>query len=73
MKRQSRNEYLEALGIPDFLYSKIDPSIEATSLSNFMLIEYSQESSFCEPGESQDLLVKMLASIQLGLSNVEIK
>jgi len=35
-----------------------------------LIIETTSQDSFCEPGESQDLLIKILTSIDLTLSNV---
>ena len=70
--KQSRNNYLEALGIPDFLYSKIYSDKETSTSSNIILVEFNSEISFCEPGECQDLLIKMIASIELNLGNVDL-
>ena len=64
-----RNDYLEALDIPEFLYDKND-SIPRTKISvQCLLVETSPERSFCEPGDSKNLLVKMLSSIGLSLNN----
>ena len=69
---QSRNDYLEALGIPDFLYSKVDSTSSITSPISIMVLELSSKDSFCEPGNTRDLLVKMLASIGLDLNSVHL-
>ena len=69
---QSRNDYLEALGIPDFLYSKVDSSSSITSPISIMVLELSSKDSFCEAGKTRDLLVKMLASIGLDLNSVHL-
>ncbi len=69
---QSRNEYLEALGIPNFLYSKIELVPETSTPLSFMVIELSSKDSFCETGKTRDLLVKMLASIELNLNNIHL-
>ena len=69
---QSRNDYLEALGIPDFLYSKVDSTSSITSPISIMVLELSSKDSFCEAGNTQDLLVKMLASIGLDLNSVHL-
>ncbi|MDA9801004.1 hypothetical protein N9C88_01040 [Candidatus Pseudothioglobus singularis] len=69
---QSRNDYLEALGIPDFLYSKVNPTSSISSPLSIMVLELSSKDSFCEAGNTQDLLVKMLASIGLDLNSVHL-
>ena len=69
MTSELRSEYLEALDIPEFLYNKND-SIPRTKISvQCLLVETSPEKSFCEPGDSKNLLVKMLSSIGLSLNN----
>jgi len=69
MTPELRNEYLEALDIPEFLYNKNDsiPRIEISV--QCLLVETSPEKSFCEPGDSKNLLAKMLSSIGLSLKN----
>jgi hypothetical protein len=69
---QSRNDYLEALGIPDFLYSKVDSTSSISSPLCIMVLELSSKDSFCEAGKTRDLLVKMLASIGLDLNSVHL-
>ena len=69
MTPELRYEYLEALDIPEFLYNKND-SIPRTKISvQCLLVETSTEGSFCEPGDTKNLLVKMLSSIGLSLKN----
>ena len=69
MTPEFRNDYLEALDIPEFLYNKND-SIPRTKISaQCLLVETSPERSFCEPGDSKNLLAKMLSSIGLSLNN----
>ena len=69
MTPELRNEYLEALDIPEFLYNKND-SIPRTKISvQCLLVETSSEKSFCEPGDTKNLLAKMLSSIGLSLEN----
>ena len=69
MTPELRNKYLEALGLPEFLYNKNDsiPRIEISV--ECLLVETSPEKSFCEPGDSKNLLAKMLTSIGLSLNN----
>jgi hypothetical protein len=69
---QSRNDYLEALGIPDFLYSKVDSTSSISSPLSIMVLELSSKDSFCEAGNTRDLLVKMLASIGLDLNSAHL-
>ena len=69
---QSRSDYLEALGIPDFLYSKVDSTSSISSPLSIMVLELSSKDSFCEAGKTRDLLVKMLASIGLDLNSVHL-
>ena len=69
MTPELRNDYLEALDLPEFLYNKND-SISSTKISvQCLLVETSPERSFCEPGDTEDLLAKMLSSISLSLNN----
>jgi len=69
MTPELRNDYLEALDIPEFLYNKND-SIPRTKISvQCLLVETSPEGSFCEPGDTKNLLAKMLSSIGLSLNN----
>ena len=64
-----RNDYLEALNIPEFLYNKNDASPRTKTSVKCLLVETNPEESFCEPGDSKNLLVKMLSSIDLSLNN----
>ena len=69
MTPELRNDYLEALDIPEFLYNKND-SIPRVKISvQCLLVETSPEKSFCEPGDTKNLLAKMLSSIGLSLKN----
>ena len=69
MTPELRNDYLEALDIPEFLYNKNDSIPNAEIIVQCLLVETSPEKSFCEPGDSKNLLVKMLSSIGLSLNN----
>ena len=70
MMLENRNDYLEALGIPDFLYLQKDSDKIIIPKVKCLIIETNSQDSFCEPGESQNLLLRILASIDLTLSNV---
>ena len=69
MTTKLRNDYLEALDIPEFLYNKNDSIPRAEIIVQCLLVETSPEKSFCEPGDTKNLLVKMLSSIGLSLNN----
>jgi len=69
---QLRNEYLEALGIPDFLYSKIESKNSSESLLKLLIVEVGAQDSFCSKGDSQNLLIKMLASIDLSIKSAQL-
>jgi len=69
MTPELRNKYLEALDIPEFLYNKSN-SIPSDEISiQCLVVETSPEKSFCEPGDTKNLLAKMLSSIGLSLKN----
>ena len=69
MTPELRNEYLEAVDIPEFLYNK-NNSIPRDEISvQCLVVETSPEKSFCEPGDTKNLLAKMLSSIGLSLNN----
>ena len=69
---QLRNQYLEALGIPDFLYSKIESKNSSEPLLKLLIIEVGAQDSFCSKGDSQNLLIKMLASIELSIKSAQL-
>ena len=71
--KPDRSKYLEALGIPDFLYSPIGSKILTEVKFKLLVVELDSKESFCESGASQDLLFKMLASIGLGLNECKLK
>ena len=69
MNRELRNEYLEALDIPEFLYNKNESIPRAKIGVQCLLVETSPERSFCETGDTKNFLAKMLSSIGLSLNN----
>ena len=69
MTPELRNEYLEAFDIPEFLHNKNDSIPRVEMNVQCLLVETSPEKSFCEPGDSKNLLAKMLTSIGLSLNN----
>ena len=69
MTPELRNDYLEALDIPEFLYIKNESIPKAKLGVQCLLVETSPDKSFCEPGDTKNLLAKMLSSIDLSLKN----
>ena len=69
---QLRNQYLEALGIPDFLYSKIESKNSPEPLLKLLIVEVGAQNSFCSKGDSQNLLIKMLESIGFSIKNAQL-
>ena len=69
MTPELRNDYLEALDIPEFLYNKNESIPRTKTGVQCLLVETSPERSFCEPGDTKNLLAKMLSSIGLSLNN----
>ena len=67
-----RDKYLEALGIPDFLYASVSPEGSAQEKFKLLVVELDSQGSFCQAGASQDLLFKMLASIGLSLNECNL-
>ena len=65
-----RNDYLEALGIPEFLYTREASIKPDKAFSKCLVLEITNESSFCQSGETQELLGKMLSAIGLSLNDV---
>ena len=67
-----RDKYLEALGIPDFLYSSDSLAVSTQDKFKLLVVELDSQGSFCQAGASQDLLFKMLASIGLSLNDCNL-
>ena len=64
-----RSDYLEALAIPEFLYiSEVAPNTDKAA-SKCLILETTTQNSFCQPGETQELLDKMLSAIGLSLND----
>lgn len=64
----TRAEYLEALNIPEFLYTKpVDvtkPNVQKTR-TQCLVVETQNTHSFCQVGAVQEFLFKMLGAIGL--------
>ena len=67
-----RDKYLEALGIPDFLYASVSPEGSTQEKFKLLVVELDSQGSFCQAGASQDLLFKMLASIGLSFNDCNL-
>ncbi len=73
MNASLRSHYLEALGIPEFLYiqTKIQSLNRPKIDTQCLVIETKNPHSFCQIGKTQDFLFKMLDAI--GLEKPDIK
>ena len=69
---QSRGDYLEALGIPGFLYNDLSLPMKTGAKLRLMIIELEGQETFCKEGESQSLLIKMLDSIGVVIKNTQL-
>ncbi len=45
--KPNRDEYLEALGIPEFLYSPVAPQTLAEAKFKLLVVELDSKESFC--------------------------
>ncbi len=69
-----RSRYLEALGVPEFLYAEEkSEDIDAQKITTLCLVIETQNScSFFQTGKYQDFLLKMLAAIGLQQQDVNL-
>lgn len=72
MSEALRSRYLEALGVPEFLYAEEKPEdIDAQKIDTLCLVVETKNSrSFCQTGKYQDFLLKMLGAIGLHQQDV---
>jgi len=70
MTPNHRVDQLEMLGIPEILYKNKIPQRVKQSNVRCLILECTKEYSFCQPGETKDLLKKMLSAIDLTLKEV---
>ena len=73
MNEVLRSRYLDAFGVPEFLYVQTktaDLSVNKID-TRCLVVETENARSFCQPGKSQDFLLKMLSAI--GLSEDDIQ
>lgn len=72
MSEVLRSRYLEALGVPEFLYAEEKfEDIDAQKITTLCLVIETQNSrSFCQAGKYQDFLLKMLGAIGLHQEDV---
>ena len=67
----ARQDYLKALDIPDFLFLSDEAKIQPGGQVRCLVVEAETQHSFCQPGESYDLLEKMLGAIDLSMTSVK--
>ena len=72
MSEALRSRYLEALGVPEFLYAEEkSEDIDVQKINTLCLVIETQNSrSFCQAGKYQDFLLKMLSAIGLQQQDV---
>jgi predicted nucleotide-binding protein (sugar kinase/HSP70/actin superfamily) len=72
MSEALRSRYLEALGVPEFLYAEEkSEDIDVQKINTLCLVIETQNSrSFCQAGKYQDFLLKMLGAIGLQQQDV---
>ncbi|SFV81255.1 hypothetical protein MNB_SUP05-6-248 [hydrothermal vent metagenome] len=72
MSEALRSRYLEALGVPEFLYAEDKfEDVDAKKTNTLCLVIETQNSrSFCQAGKYQDFLLKMLSAIGLQQQDV---
>ncbi len=73
MDTELRSHYLKALGVADFLHTKtkVKTSDKDKISIKCLVIETNNSHSFCQPGKSQDFLLKMLSTIRLKQKNIK--
>jgi hypothetical protein len=74
MTHWKRVHYLEAFGVPEFLYSERIDAVEVSMQKmhvQCLVIETSNTHSFCQTGKTQDFLLKMLSAIGLKKSDIK--
>ena len=73
MNEALRSRYLDALNVPEFLYVQTKTEDRSTIKidTRCLVVETENSRSFCQPGKSQDFLLKMLSAI--GLKQDDIK
>ncbi len=82
MSQVQRNDYLEALGVPDFLYLEKSSTANTADTANVatttpkintqcLVIETQNAHSFCQAGNTQVFLFKMLGAIGLKTADIQ--
>ncbi|MBA5248875.1 MAG: hypothetical protein FE834_04990 [Gammaproteobacteria bacterium] len=82
MSQAQRNDYLEALGVPDFLYLEQSSTADTANTANVatttpkintqcLVIETQNAHSFCQAGNTQVFLFKMLGAIGLKTADIQ--
>lgn len=67
-----RDKYLDTLGIPAYLYRQQETPEASTKPVKCLVLESTEDASFCQAGEVQDFLFKMLSAIGLKASDVAL-
>ena len=67
-----RDKYLDTLGIPAYLYRQQAASETPTKSIKCLVLEAHANDSFCQAGEAQDFLFKMLSAIGLNANEVAL-
>ncbi len=74
LSQLKRFDYLEALGVPKFLYTKptrtTKPNVQKIRVK-CLVIETRGMHSFCKVGKTQDFLLKMLSAIKIAKNDIK--
>ena len=73
MNEALRSRYLDALNVPEFLYVQTKTEDRSTIKidTRCLVVETENSRSFCQPGKSQDFLLKMLSAIGLSADDIQ--
>ena len=73
MNEALRSRYLDAFGVPEFLYVQtktVDLSANKID-TRCLVVETENARSFCQPGKYQDFLLKMISAIGLSKDDIQ--
>jgi hypothetical protein len=73
MNEALRSRYLDAFGVPEFLYVQtktVDLSSNKID-TRCLVVETENARSFCQPGKYQDFLLKMISAIGLSKDDIQ--
>ena len=73
MNEALRSRYLDAFGVPEFLYVQTKTAdLSANKIdTRCLVVETENARSFCQPGKYQDFLLKMLSAIGLKQDDIQ--